>query len=58
MRLDSSSLCVQVAAQADVVITMLPAKAHVYECYDGPDGVLRYIFCNLLHKALFGGIPP
>lgn len=31
----------QVASQANTVITMLPAKTHVYECYDGPDGVFR-----------------
>lgn len=34
---------VQVASQADTVITMLPAKTHVYQCYDGPDGVLKYV---------------
>ncbi len=22
---------------------MLPAKEHVYECYDGHDGILRYV---------------
>lgn len=31
----------QVAAQANLVITMLPAKPHVYDCYDGSDGILR-----------------
>ena len=38
-----SYLCclTKVAAQANLVITMLPAKPHVYHCYDGSDGILR-----------------
>lgn len=33
----------KVATQADTVITMLPAKTHVYECYDGVDGLFQYV---------------
>lgn len=32
----------EIAEQADVIVTMLPASAHVKEVYTGKDGILRY----------------
>ena len=36
----------QVSSQADTVITMLPAKTHVLECYNGEQGILRLVYSS------------
>jgi 2-hydroxy-3-oxopropionate reductase len=33
----------EIAEQAEVIVTMLPASAHVMEVYTGKDGILRYL---------------
>ena len=38
----------QVASQADVVLTMLPTGAHVQQCYTGPSGLLQDVRGNNL----------
>ncbi len=33
----------QVAKQANTIVTMLPAGSHVLECYKGENGIFRYV---------------
>ena len=51
-------VCLQVAAEADIVITMLPASPHVLEAYSGGEGVLGsarkeslFIDCSTIDRA-------
>lgn len=43
----SASTPREVAEQADVIVTMLPASAHVKEVYSGKDGILGYVYHSL-----------